>query len=123
MQTFEGAISRARSGNTMRIYACAETFSDAVMLPSGIDVWGGLDCAQGWRYVGDNRKTVIAPTPDEVPLTVVSDGPRSTLFDLGAALLRRRCSPAISECCENEGLVLTEAGGSSEKERTARAQG
>src|SRR5690606_5601936 len=36
---------------------------------------------------------------------------------------RAHMRPAISECCANEGLVLTEAGGSSEKERTARAQG
>ncbi|MCC6555810.1 MAG: hypothetical protein IT372_22845 [Polyangiaceae bacterium] len=82
MQTFERAISVARSSHTMRVYACAETFSEAVMLPSGIDVWGGLDCTQGWSYVGDNRKTVIAPAPDEVPLQVTSDGARSALFDL-----------------------------------------
>ncbi|MCC6551893.1 MAG: hypothetical protein IT372_02575 [Polyangiaceae bacterium] len=82
MQTFERAISLATSGKTRRVYACAEAFSDAVMLPSGIEIWGGLDCSQGWAYVGHARKTVIAPAADEVPLRVASDGGRSALFDL-----------------------------------------
>ena len=82
VRTFERAISVARSGETRRVYACAEAFSDAVMLPAGIEIWGGLDCSLGWAYVGDARKTVIAPAPDEVPLRVASDGGRSALFDL-----------------------------------------
>jgi len=33
VRTFERALSLARSSETMRIYACAETFGEAVMLP------------------------------------------------------------------------------------------
>lgn len=52
VRTFEQAIALARLNLTKRVYACAEEFSEAVALPSGIDVWGGLDCNRGWLYVG-----------------------------------------------------------------------
>ncbi|MCC6553234.1 MAG: hypothetical protein IT372_09475 [Polyangiaceae bacterium] len=81
VRTFERAIALARSG-PMRIYACAEEFTEAVVLPSGVDVWGGLDCAREWIYVGDSRPTVIVTEPDRVPLQVKAGEGGSIVADV-----------------------------------------
>jgi len=69
VRTLKRAISLARSG-PLRVYACAEVFAEAVMVPSGVDIWGGLDCATDWRYLGGDDRTVLAPEPDRIPLQV-----------------------------------------------------
>ena len=81
--TFERAISLARLG-PLRVYACAEVFPEAITVPSGVEVWGGLDCAHDWIYIGDSRRTVLAPAPDMIPLQVKATELEgiSTLADL-----------------------------------------
>ena len=83
VRTFERAISLARKG-PLRVYACAETFPEAVTVPSGVELWGGLDCARDWSYLGGDNLTVLAPEPDLVPLKVEKgeEGGISTLADL-----------------------------------------
>jgi len=44
-----------------RVYACAEVFEEQAEIPAGVELWGGLDCADGWMYVGATKKTTIAP--------------------------------------------------------------
>ena len=83
VRTLVKAVALARSG-ALRVYACAEVFPEAVMVPSGVEVWGGLDCADDWVYVGDNRRSVLAPAPDAIPLQVNASELQgiSTLADL-----------------------------------------
>ncbi|MCC6553995.1 MAG: hypothetical protein IT372_13375 [Polyangiaceae bacterium] len=81
VRTFARAIALAQAGSG-RVYACAEVFPEAVMVPSGVDIWGGLDCSRDWLYVGASNPTVLAPEPDLVPLRVVDGTGRSTLADL-----------------------------------------
>ena len=38
------ALARERS---RRVYACAELFREAVEIPAGVELWGGLDGANG----------------------------------------------------------------------------
>ncbi|WP_433932780.1 hypothetical protein AB3662_01310 [Sorangium cellulosum] len=68
VKTIAEAVKRAADGPG-RAYACAEVFEEAARVPAGVAIWGGLDCRAGWIYVGDQVRTVIAPGPDEVPLT------------------------------------------------------
>ena len=83
VRTLERAISLARTG-PLRVYACAEVFPEAVTVPSGVEVWGGLDCARDWSYLGGKNRTVLAPGPDLIPLQVEKgeEGRISTLADL-----------------------------------------
>ena len=81
VRTLGVALSLAQSGS-MRVYACAEVFPEAVTVPSGVEVWGGLDCARDWIYVGADRPTVLAPEPDLIPLQVKAGAGISTLADL-----------------------------------------
>lgn len=47
--------------DSRRVYACAEVFQEQAEIPAGVELWGGLDCADGWMYVGATKKTTIAP--------------------------------------------------------------
>jgi len=70
------------------VYACAEEFAEAVSVPAGVSIYGGLDCASGsWKYVGDTTKTVIAPAADMVPLTLLGGAGITNVSDVEARAL------------------------------------
>ena len=52
-----------------RVYACAELFSEAVVMPSGFTLFGGLDCQNGWAYSGASTRTMIKPLESAIALT------------------------------------------------------
>ncbi|MFS8068416.1 MAG: PGRS family protein [Byssovorax sp.] len=52
-----------------RVYACAELFSEAVVMPSGFTLFGGLDCHNGWAYSGASTRTMIKPLDSAIALT------------------------------------------------------
>lgn len=56
------------------IYACAEIFPEAIELPRGIEIYGGLNCAVRWHYAGDIKKTTLAPGPDLIPVRFSPEG-------------------------------------------------
>jgi len=60
VRSLEAAFVLALEGSR-RVYACAEMFQEQAQVPAGVELWGGLDCADGWRYVGVTEKTTIAP--------------------------------------------------------------
>ncbi|AUX24894.1 PGRS family protein [Sorangium cellulosum] len=70
MKTLAAAIERIRGENApVRIYACAEELAEAVELPAGVNLYGGLDCKRGWAWTGDAKTTIFAG-PDQVALAV-----------------------------------------------------
>ena len=81
--TMERAIALAQAG-PMRVYACAEAFLEPVVVPAGVEVWGGLDCAKDWNYLGGNSKTVIAPAAGTTPLRFEAGGGTSVVADMRA---------------------------------------
>jgi hypothetical protein len=52
-----------------RIYVCAETFEDEVLVPAGYSVYGGLDCQSDWSWIGDRAKTTLTAPEAVVPLS------------------------------------------------------
>ncbi|HZF48462.1 MAG TPA: PGRS family protein [Polyangiaceae bacterium] len=82
LATFKKAIEMA--GPEKRIYACAEEFNEAVELPSGFTVYGGLGCALDWEYIGAQVKTALMPGAGEVPLKLLGGGSVTRLFDIRA---------------------------------------
>lgn len=60
------------------IYACGEVFTGATSVPSGITMYGGLDCEAGWVYAGLTKPTIITANPDEVPLRLIKGGGAGT---------------------------------------------
>lgn len=84
VRTLAKAIERATAGS-LPVYACAETFMEAVTLPAGSLFYGGLDCANDWGYVGATTKTAVvteaeASTVSQIAL-VLSDGKGTTRIE------------------------------------------
>jgi len=74
------ALAQTRSGV---VFACAETFAESVTIPSGVELWGGVDCAAGWLHV-TGKKTTITPEPGAIPLRFMSGPKRSIVADVHA---------------------------------------
>ncbi|WP_437307793.1 PGRS family protein [Sorangium sp. So ce388] len=60
VKTLSEAIARAEEQGSA-VYACAEEFKEAAEVPAGVSIFGGLECANGWRWMGETAKTVVAP--------------------------------------------------------------
>ncbi|WP_437992405.1 PGRS family protein [Sorangium sp. So ce145] len=60
VKTLSEAIARAAEQGSA-VYACAEEFKEAAEVPAGMAIFGGLDCANGWVWIGETAKTVVAP--------------------------------------------------------------
>lgn len=43
------------------VYACAKTFAEPINVPSGVVVYGGLDCEKGWTWAAGQRTRVSPP--------------------------------------------------------------
>jgi hypothetical protein len=63
-KTMAKAITQAIGGKK-RVYACIGTYPEQLQLTGaddGLTVYGGLDCANGWKYVGSaGTPTLVAP--------------------------------------------------------------
>jgi hypothetical protein len=68
-KSLAAAVEEA-AGKGVPVYACAEELVGSVTLASGIAIYGGLDCANGWTYVGATKKSVLVGDADEVALTI-----------------------------------------------------
>jgi hypothetical protein len=78
VQTIARAIELAKQG-PMRIYAEAGTFQEAVVLPTGVEIWGGMTVVGPppdrtgpllWSFGGLDARTTISPGADHIPLEV-----------------------------------------------------
>lgn len=55
------------------IYMCAEAFTGPFEIQGSALIYGGLDCANDWAYVGLTTPTDISAGADEIPLRIASD--------------------------------------------------
>jgi hypothetical protein len=62
------AIDKAVMQGKKRIYACSGVLVEAVTVPAGLTLFGGLDCENGWAVTED--KTILLGPPDKIPLTL-----------------------------------------------------
>jgi hypothetical protein len=70
-----------------RIYACGETYVEAVALPSGLSLFGGFsECNRGtWSHAKDGPRAVIAPMqPGVIALRILKGEARSFVGDIVA---------------------------------------
>lgn len=77
VQTLTQAIALAQTGSK-RVYACGEKYQEAVILSSGVSLFGGFDCAHAWKYVGTSARATILGTAGQIPL-VFSGGDEPSL--------------------------------------------
>lgn len=61
--TLTHAIELAEKG-PHRVYACGETWTESLTVPSGVSLHGGFDCESGWAYGAEaNRARLTSPSP------------------------------------------------------------
>lgn len=70
VKTIGHAILEA-NGTDRPIYVCNESFNEVVEAPAGMELYGGLDCANGWTW-SDAGRTTLTASPDSVPLKLTS---------------------------------------------------
>lgn len=68
VKTLAKAAGLAKSGQN--IYACGQVFPEALELPAGVSLFGGLDCMGDWGWKPDSTRTSITPMTDMVALKV-----------------------------------------------------
>ncbi|WP_437289629.1 hypothetical protein [Sorangium sp. So ce406] len=108
-----------------RVYACAETFEEAVTVSAGVTIHGGLDCKANWRWDGE-KKTVLTTSPGVVPLTMRAVGDTVRLEDVrifapeidpsdagksAIAAIADRCKVALVRCTVEAGNAAPGASG------------
>lgn len=74
VKTLRAALMLAEANEKRRVYACAEAFEEAVEVAGSVTIYGGLDCASGWGWAGDQRKTTLTAGEGEIPLVVRGGG-------------------------------------------------
>ncbi|MGK3999691.1 PGRS family protein [Sorangium sp. So ce1024] len=74
VKTLAAALARAEESGKRGVYACAETFEEAVEVTRGVTIYGGLDCTNGWGWIGEEKKTVLTAGVGEIPLVVRGGG-------------------------------------------------
>ncbi|WP_437741694.1 PGRS family protein [Sorangium sp. So ce302] len=74
LKTLRAALAQAEATGTRRVYACAETFAESVEVAGSVTIYGGLDCASGWGWAGEQRKTVLTAGAGEIPLLMRGGG-------------------------------------------------
>ncbi|WP_437486521.1 PGRS family protein [Sorangium sp. So ce1014] len=70
VKTLSAAIARVAEQQGA-VYACAEEFTEAAEVPAGVAVFGGLDCANGWEWIGEEKRTIVAPAEEAIALKVM----------------------------------------------------
>ena len=72
-------IAGAKGG---RVYACAEEFEEGVEVPAGVTIFGGLDCANGWMWIGETTKTTVAGPADAIAVKLLGGEGTTRLEDV-----------------------------------------
>jgi hypothetical protein len=78
LKSLQQALDKA---NGRPVYACAEELSGSAKLAQGMVIFGGLDCAQGWAYVGGTTKSALTGDADQVALTITSTASKTQIAD------------------------------------------
>jgi hypothetical protein len=67
MASLSAAVLKAREAQK-DVYACGDVWTEPLLLPSDVSLYGGFDCASGWKYGGELHRSRIETAPGVVPL-------------------------------------------------------
>ncbi|HSQ65851.1 MAG TPA: hypothetical protein VLM85_21665, partial [Polyangiaceae bacterium] len=82
MVSLQAGITAAKSANK-RVYACAETYAEAITLQDGVSVFGYFNCTNAWA-VGTTHAKVQATTSPAATATSVTSTTRVESVDFVA---------------------------------------
>ncbi|WP_437929604.1 hypothetical protein WMF37_10130 [Sorangium sp. So ce291] len=116
------------------VYACAQTFEEALTVTSGVNIFGGLDCEANWQWE-DGKKTTLTASPGAVPLAIRAEGATVRLEDLHVvapsidpddagtsviAAIAERCAVDLARCTFEAGHAAPGAPGEASPPQPAR---
>ncbi len=92
-----------------RVYACAESFAEALVVTEGVTIYGGLDCTKGWAYVGETKKSLLNGPADQIALVVMSEATTVEVVDftITAASATTPGGSSIAAVVDHVALDLT----------------
>ncbi|WP_437942036.1 PGRS family protein [Sorangium sp. So ce341] len=93
-----------------RIYVCAEEFDEAVLVPSGHRIFGGLDCRDDWRWIGDKKKTTLTAPEGETPLKFHGGSGASTVIVEDLHVIARSIPPTHTELAGRSSIAANTSG-------------
>ena len=67
-----------------RVYACAETYNEAITLEDGVSVFGYFECASGWTVSSTAHAKVASPTSPAAKATNIAKATRVEALDIVA---------------------------------------
>ena len=105
---FKSIGAALNKADATRIYACAESFTEAVTISTGVELYGGLDC-KSWAYVGATNKTALTAAADLVPLTLgnAADAANVEDFAISAAAAKAPGGSSIAVLANGATAKLT----------------
>ncbi|WP_437591788.1 PGRS family protein [Sorangium sp. So ce1000] len=68
------ALATAQPDAAKNVYACAETFEEKVEIQADVTLFGGLDCENGWKWIGQEKRTTLTAEAGTIPLTMHGGG-------------------------------------------------
>lgn len=69
------ALATARTDpKTKNVYVCAEAFTEKVEIQADVTLFGGLECENGWRWIGEQKRTTLTAEAGTIPLTMHGGG-------------------------------------------------
>lgn len=92
---FKSIGAALMKADVTRVYACAESFTEAVTLSAAVELYGGLDC-KSWAYVGATKKTTLTALADAVPMTVGNAAGSMSVEDFAVASAAAKVSGGSS---------------------------
>lgn len=74
-------LAAKRSPGKRRVYACAQDFDEAIVVPAGIELYGGLDCKTDWAAQKAKRTGIHGPA-DAVVVRLAAGDATTRLEDI-----------------------------------------
>jgi hypothetical protein len=75
------AVELARGSKDSRVFACGDTWTEPVVVPPYVSLFGGFDCNDGWTYKGENFRARVHTGPDQIPIKIDGFGGHVTISD------------------------------------------
>jgi hypothetical protein len=75
------AIELAHSHSAPGVYACGETWTEPLIVPPYVSLFGGFDCHDGWAYKGNNFRATVHTGHDQIPIKTSGSGGKITISD------------------------------------------
>lgn len=116
VRTLGKAISTAMSSGKSRVYACRGTYDEAIVVPPGMSLYGGLDCTDlAWapRGTGAMARTTVQGGDGQIPLRLKGGDAAAPItmdgFSIKAASATTDGGSSIAAIAEDKAVVSLSA--------------